>query len=862
MDVDPRHYEQIAIKDSDIHNIVLSYLVHNCYGETLESFVACSGMPEPADYIEDMEKRKGIVHCALEGNSLKAVELTEQVACDLLENNKDLHFDLLSLHFADLVCAKKCTEALEFAQKKLTPFGKEKKYVEKLEDFMALLAYEEPEKSPVFHLLGLEYRQHVADKLNRAILAHTNLPSYTAIERLIQQTTVVRQSLNQDHGKALRILLPPHGFGLRFVHGKITVINAFTSVKVVEKAVSCLMCLLLPAFGEYQIFAIKRLSYYNVSYHCEANSIVDWSANSASCPYLMVLRCIGSLSVKLMGRRCFARVLVDRIRSGLFTCLKFDTGIITTSPYKMTAPFQIRIMLSIPATPSSLLLSLHSGNDTLSRPGFLSNRHSFSRVSKNFEPNTPNSRFCRITCRLAKAKETISTTNPDSLIKEPHKYFDQVIVTVRSGDGGHGSILNMPNQRNNNNGSKGKQEKRSRHKSSYKRDFHGSLILPVGGHGGDVVIYADEGKDSLLELHNKSRFNAKRGGNVDAMGVLTSQLHNGLAAPTLRIPVPVGTVVKRKRGMLLADLAQPGDEILVARGGQGGISLIEAPEHRKKRLMTLTTNVMRDDSDKVLILGQSGEEVSLELILRVVADVGLVGLPNAGKSTLLAAITLAKPDIADYPFTTLMPNLGRLNGDPTLGAGMYSSEATLADLPGLIEGAHLGKGLGRNFLRHLRRTRVLVHVVDAAAEDPVNDYRTVKEELRMYNPEYLERPYVVVLNKIDLPKGRDRLLSLTEEILRIGCDEVPSEPKMTSKDAVHSFSTEDGNADKLPSQITNEDKKDKELEDYPRPLAVVGVSVLKGIRVNEMLKEIRAALRKCRDSHEALEPSTKTVRAM
>ncbi|KAK7838948.1 putative gtp-binding protein obgc2, partial [Quercus suber] len=103
------------------------------------------------------------------------------------------------------------------------------------------------------------------------------------------------------------------------------------------------------------------------------------------------------------------------------------------------------------------------------------------------------------------------------------------------------------------------------------------------------------------------------------------------------------------------------------------------------------------------------------------------GLPNAGKSTLLAAITLAKPDIADYPFTTLMPNLGRLDGDPSLGVGMYSSEATLADLPGLIEGAHLGKGLGRNFLRHLRRTWLVVHVVDAAAENPVNDYRTVKE---------------------------------------------------------------------------------------------------------------------------------------
>ncbi|PNY02588.1 GTPase OBG, partial [Trifolium pratense] len=140
---------------------------------------------------------------------------------------------------------------------------------------------------------------------------------------------------------------------------------------------------------------------------------------------------------------------------------------------------------------------------------------------------------------------------------------------------------------------------------------------------------------------------------------------------------------------------------------------------------------------KVLVHGQTGEEVKLELILRVVADVGLIllkiklimlqGLPNAGKSTLLAAITLAKPDIANYPFTTLMQNLGRLAGDPNLGTGMYSSEATLADLPGLIEGTHLGKGLGRNFLRHLRRTRLLVHVVDASNKNTVNDYRTVRE---------------------------------------------------------------------------------------------------------------------------------------
>ncbi|CAK9178472.1 unnamed protein product [Ilex paraguariensis] len=170
MEVDPRQYENIAINDNDIHNIVLSYLVHNCFKDTVESFVACTGIKHSADHFEDMEKRKRIFHFALEGNALKAIELTEQLAPDLLDKNRNLYFDLLSLHFVELVCSRKCTEALEFAQIKLTPFGKEQKYVEKLEDFMALLAYEEPEKSPVFHLLSLEYRQHVADNLNRAIL--------------------------------------------------------------------------------------------------------------------------------------------------------------------------------------------------------------------------------------------------------------------------------------------------------------------------------------------------------------------------------------------------------------------------------------------------------------------------------------------------------------------------------------------------------------------------------------------------------------------------------------------------------------------------------------------------------------------
>ncbi|XP_078437058.1 putative GTP-binding protein OBGC2 [Wolffia australiana] len=426
--------------------------------------------------------------------------------------------------------------------------------------------------------------------------------------------------------------------------------------------------------------------------------------------------------------------------------------------------------------------------------------------------------------KVAPVKDSEPTSSiPASLIREPHKYFDQVVITVRAGDGGHGAVLSMPNQRAPSKSQGQADQKEPRKKSSYKRDSDGSLILPMGGHGGDVVIFADESKDSLLELHRKSRYNAKRGGNVDAMGTLTSQIRDGAAAPTLRIAVPVGTVVKRKKGKFIADLAKPGDEVLVARGGQGGISLIEMPAYRRKRVINLTTNVMRDDSDKVLVLGQPGEEFSLELILRVVADVGLVGLPNAGKSTLLAAVTLAKPDIADYPFTTLMPNLGRLDGDPSLGPLEYSSQATLADLPGLIKDAHLGKGLGRNFLRHLRRTRLLVHVVDAAAEDPLNDYRTVKEELRMYNPSYLERPYIVVLNKIDLPKAQERWASIAQEISAIGKNNELSDTPSEEGDEFLS-------------------EREKQLEDYPRPLAVVSASFLMRIGIEEMLKEIRSAL--------------------
>ncbi|TMW92138.1 hypothetical protein EJD97_013458 [Solanum chilense] len=494
---------------------------------------------------------------------------------------------------------------------------------------------------------------------------------------------------------------------------------------------------------------------------------------------------------------------------------------------------------------SSSFLNLNFTNDSsFSFSATLSfSRSQFPNSASSQKRNSnENYRGYTVKCALAKTRMPPSPAS-DAYIREPHKYFDEVVITVRAGDGGHGAVLSMPNQKAPSK-SQGKFDRdKTKKKASYKRDFDGSIILPMGGHGGDVVLYADESKDSLLEFHNKSKHKAKRGGNVDSMGVLTSHMQNGATSPTLRIPVPLGTVVKLKKGKFLADLANPGDEVLVARGGQGGISLLEVPEYKRKQMTTLTTNIMRDATDKVLTFGQSGEEVSLQLILRVVADVGLVGLPNAGKSTLLAAITHARPDIADYPFTTLMPNLGRLDGDPSLGADKYSSEATLADLPGLIEGAHLGKGLGRNFLRHLRRTRLLVHIVDAAAEDPVGDYRTVKEELRMYNPEYLDRPYLVVLNKIDKPEAIDRLPTLTEEIWKIGCERISPKCDTSSGDVTESISVDESQNSEFSNRFSAKDQKVKELEEYPRPLAVVGVSVLKKIKVNEMLKAIRAALR-------------------
>ncbi|KAL6762739.1 hypothetical protein V8C86DRAFT_582449 [Haematococcus lacustris] len=340
----------------------------------------------------------------------------------------------------------------------------------------------------------------------------------------------------------------------------------------------------------------------------------------------------------------------------------------------------------------------------------------------------------------------------------------------RSGDGGQGEIVEA-----------GKGKTVNNFKYQPGGNTPKKLFLPAstpsdGADGADVLLVCDPKFDTLLHLHKRKNITAQRGSNgnpqVGSAGPRNNrEMRKALTAP-LEVPVPPGTVVKRKAtGALLGELLRPGDKLLVAKGGRGGQGVV-APSRKQKvvrrqaetqRAMAKGTEVVsvEDDNWKQDALGLPGQQLSLHLLLRVVADVGIVGLPNAGKSSLLAGLTRAVPEIAPYPFTTLMPNLG-----VTALAGNTRRKAVLADLPGLIEGAHEGKGLGRMFLRHLRRTRILLHVLDASNPQPGLDYYTVREELRMYNPEYCARPHVVVLNKMDTEGAMERQDELVASVLQ------------------------------------------------------------------------------------------------
>lgn len=292
----------------------------------------------------------------------------------------------------------------------------------------------------------------------------------------------------------------------------------------------------------------------------------------------------------------------------------------------------------------------------------------------------------------------------------PAMFLDRVKIWIHAGAGGDGA-------------------------ATFRQEAHvprGGPDGGDGGRGGSVRLQVDPGQTTLRDFQYRHHFKATPGGRG------TRARRHGKAGEDLVLSVPPGTAVyDDATGALLADLVATGQEAMVARGGRGGLgnthfktATHQAPRHAQK--------------------GEPGEERWLRLELRLIADIGLVGLPNAGKSTLLAALTAARPRIADYPFTTLEPNLGVMDLGPD-----DERRPTIADVPGLIEGASSGAGLGHAFLRHVERTRVLVHVVDGASRDPEWDHEVIREELRAHDPALLEKPMIVAFNKLDVAAARD-----------------------------------------------------------------------------------------------------------
>jgi GTP-binding protein len=246
-----------------------------------------------------------------------------------------------------------------------------------------------------------------------------------------------------------------------------------------------------------------------------------------------------------------------------------------------------------------------------------------------------------------------------------------------------------------------------------------------GGAGGSVFARANPHLTTLLDCRFRRLYKAKRAAHGSGSNAA------GEGSADIYIDMPVGTLIKdKKTGKLLADLTEPNEVILLAKGGRGG--------RGNARFATSTNRAPHKAED-----GERGEERELALELKLLADVGLVGFPNVGKSTLLAAVSAARPKVADYAFTTLTPHLGMVKADS------YRT-FVLADLPGLIEGAHLGKGLGHRFLKHIERTRLLIYLLDASSEDPEEDLKKLKNELRQFEPELAKKPSLLALNKIDL----------------------------------------------------------------------------------------------------------------
>ncbi|AGL02634.1 GTPase ObgE [Desulfoscipio gibsoniae] len=299
-------------------------------------------------------------------------------------------------------------------------------------------------------------------------------------------------------------------------------------------------------------------------------------------------------------------------------------------------------------------------------------------------------------------------------------FYDRAKIYVKGGDGGNGCV-------------------------AFRREKYvpeGGPWGGDGGRGGNVILRGDEGLRTLVDFRYQRHYKAGRGQHGRGKGM------HGRWAEDLVIRVPLGTVIREENSQqILGDITTNGQEVVVARGGRGGRgnARFAGPQNKAPAM-----------AEK----GEPGEERQLILELKLLADVGLLGYPNAGKSTLIARVSAARPKIADYPFTTLTPNLGVVS----LGEG---ESFVMADIPGLIEGAHGGAGLGHYFLRHVERTKLLVHVLDGAGtegRDPLDDFRVINRELALYNEALAKRPQLVAVNKMDLPGSEENLAHIKSEL--------------------------------------------------------------------------------------------------
>ncbi|HEX9091034.1 MAG TPA: GTPase ObgE, partial [Anaerolineales bacterium] len=305
-------------------------------------------------------------------------------------------------------------------------------------------------------------------------------------------------------------------------------------------------------------------------------------------------------------------------------------------------------------------------------------------------------------------------------------FIDEAIIFVKSGKGGDGVV----------------------HFRREKYVPRGGPDGGNGGRGGDVIIKALATLNTLSSFQHRHEFIApdgERGGRSD---------RTGKSAEDLIIQLPPGTIVyDQSSGEIIADLVEEDQEIVLCKGGRGGRGNARFANSR-------------DQAPRLAEKGEPGQERNLRLELRLIADVGIIGVPNAGKSTLLAAVTRARPKIADYPFTTTEPNLGVANLDE-------DTSIVLADIPGLIEGAHSGTGLGFDFLRHIQRTRVLIHLLDGLAENLIVDYAQINSELALFDPDLAKKPQIVAVNKMDLPDVQARWMEIEKGLRKKGLSALP-----------------------------------------------------------------------------------------